>query len=123
MTRLRELFMNQEQVLVHRVAVELFQSKLEEGHPMSPHVLYMIDLIEQLRRCDFPLNDTLGRSVILGSLPQLFNQFVLNFNMQGSRCSYNELHRMLQTAEKDLRKGVPTRLSKSTALPTSSQSK
>ena len=103
--------------------MELFQSKFEEGHPMSPHVLHMIDLIEQLRQCDFPLNDTLGWSVILGSLLRSFNQFVLNFNMQGIPCSYNEQHRILQTTEEDLKKRVPNHLPKSTALSATSQSK
>ena len=121
--RLKELFMNQEQVLVHRVAVELFHARLDEGHSVSPHVLRMIDLIEQLRRCDFPLNDMLGRSLILSSLPGSFRQFVSNFNMHGIRCSYSELPRMLLTAEEDLKKGVPTHLQKPTSLSASSHKK
>ena len=87
---------------------------------MGAHVLHMIDLIEQLRRCDFPLNETLGRSVILGSLPTSYRQFVMYFNMNGIQCTYRELHRMLLTAEEDLRNGVPTRLPKPTSLSASS---
>ena len=45
-TQLRELFVNQEQVLVHRVAMELFHVRLDEGHSVSTHVLHLIDLIE-----------------------------------------------------------------------------
>ena len=71
-TQLRELFANQEQVLVHRVAMELFHARPDEGNSISSHVLHLIDLIEQLRRCDFPLNDTLNKSVILGSLPTTY---------------------------------------------------
>ena len=63
---------------------------------------------------------TLGRSVILGSLPSTYRQFVMYFNMNGIRCSYNELHRMLLTAEEDLKKGVPARPPKSTSLSASS---
>ena len=55
--------MNQEHVLVHRVAVELFHARLDEGHSVSLHVLHMIDLIEQLRRWNFPLNDMFRRSL------------------------------------------------------------
>ena len=123
MTQLRESFMNQEQVVVHKVSMELFHSRLDEGQAVSPHVLHLIDLIEQLRRQDFPLNETLGRTVILGSLPASYRQFVMYFNMNGIHCSYRELHRMLLTAEEDLRKGVPTRPPKPTSLSASSQSK
>lgn len=63
--------------------MELFHARLDEGNAMSSHVLHLIDLIEQLRRYNFPLNDTLGRSVILGSLPTSYRQFVLYFNMNG----------------------------------------
>ena len=65
----------------------------------------------------------MGRCVILGSLPVPFRQFVMYFNMNGIHCTYRELHRMLLTAEEDLRKGVPTRPPKPTSLSASSQSK
>ena len=70
--------------------MELFHAKLEEGQAVSPHVLRLNDLIEQLRRYNFPLNDTLGRSVILGSLLASYHQFVMYFNMNGISCSYHD---------------------------------
>ena len=98
MTRLRQSFENQEQVIVHKVAMELFHVRLDEGQSVSPHVLQMIDLIDQLRQHNLILNDILRRSVILGSLPASFRQFVMYFNMHETVCTYHELHRMLITA-------------------------
>ena len=49
MTRLRQSFENQEQVIVHKVAMELFHARLDEGQSVSLYVLQMIDLIDQLR--------------------------------------------------------------------------
>ena len=121
MTRLRQSFENQEQVIVHKVAMELFHARLDEGQSVSPHVLQMIDLIDQLRQHNLILNDILGRSVILGSMPASFRQFVMYFNMHGTVCTYHELHRMLLTAEEDLKKGLPTRPPRSTSLSASSQ--
>ena len=103
--------------------MELFRSKLDEGRPVSPHVLHMINLIEQLGRCDFHFSDALGRNLILQSLPPSFSQFIMNYNMQGIKCSYSELNKMLQTVEEDIKKGVPTRLPKAASLSASSSSR
>ena len=121
MTRLRQSFENQEQVVVHKVAMELFHARLDEGQSVSPHVLQMIDLIDQLRQHNLILNDILGRSVVLGSLPTSYRQFVMYFNMNMTICTYQELHRMLLTTEDDLKKGIPTRPPKPTSLSASSQ--
>ena len=43
------------------------------------------------------------------------------FFLAGIQCSYSQLHRMLQTAEEDIKKGVPTLISKS-SVPSSSSS-
>ena len=81
MTRLRQSFENQEQVIVHKVAMELFHARLDEGQSVSPHVLQMIDLIDQLRQHNLILNDILGRSVILSSLPASYRQLMMYFNI------------------------------------------
>ena len=63
--------------------MELLHARLDEGQAVSPHVLQMIDLIGQLWQHNLILNDILGRSVILGSLPTSYRQFVMYFNMNG----------------------------------------
>ncbi|XP_017628521.1 uncharacterized protein LOC108471409 [Gossypium arboreum] len=55
--------------------------KLAEGSPVGPHVLKMIGYIESLFKLGFPLGQELATDVILQSLPDSYNQFVLNFNM------------------------------------------
>ncbi|PNX67837.1 putative retrotransposon protein, partial [Trifolium pratense] len=59
---LKTLYQEQARIERFEVSKDLFQAKLSEGSPVSPHVLKMI-----------------ATDLILQSLPESFNQFVLNF--------------------------------------------
>ena len=89
---------------MHRIAVELFHTFLLEGKPVSPHVMKLIDCIEELERMDIPIDNRLGNSVILASLPKSFKDFTVNFNMHKMLPTYSELHIMLLTAQDDMNK-------------------
>ncbi|XP_078165506.1 uncharacterized protein LOC144560202 [Carex rostrata] len=82
----------------------LYQCKLAEGSPVSPHVLKMMGYIENLNRLGYPLSKELATDIILQSLPSSYHQFILNFNMNGLEKSMTELHGILKTAEQNLRK-------------------
>ncbi|KAK8694471.1 hypothetical protein V6N13_072022 [Hibiscus sabdariffa] len=53
----------------------------------------------------FPLNDELAIDVVLQSLPDNFNQFVLNFNMNEMNKTLPQLVAMLRTGKSNMKKG------------------
>ncbi len=102
--QLRELFQVQARTERYETSKALYQCKLAEGSPVSPHVLKMMGYIENLNRLGYPLSKELATDIILQSLPISYHQFILNFNMNGLEKSMTELHGMLKTAEQNLRK-------------------
>ncbi|KAK8613675.1 hypothetical protein V6N13_101432 [Hibiscus sabdariffa] len=65
----------------------------------------MMGYIQTLEKLGFALNDELATDVILQSLPDSFNQFVLNFNMNEINKTLPQLLGMLRTAESNMKKG------------------
>ncbi|KAK8640542.1 hypothetical protein V6N13_008295 [Hibiscus sabdariffa] len=61
--------------------------------------------IQALEKLGFPLNNELAIDVVLQSLPDSFNQFVLNFNMNEINKTLPQLLGMLRTAEGNMKKG------------------
>ena len=50
---------------------------------LSAHVLKMKGYVDHLARLGFPIVPELATDLILNSLPRSYDQFVLNFNMNG----------------------------------------
>ncbi|KAK8633282.1 hypothetical protein V6N13_014128 [Hibiscus sabdariffa] len=65
----------------------------------------MMGNIQVLEKLGFALNDELATDVILQSLPDSFNQFVMNFNMNEINKTLPQLLGMLRTAESNTKKG------------------
>ncbi|KAK8986907.1 hypothetical protein V6N11_055224 [Hibiscus sabdariffa] len=65
----------------------------------------MIGYIQALEKLGFPLNIELAIDVVLQSLPDSFNQFVLNFNMNEINKTLPQLLGMLRTAESNMKEG------------------
>ena len=80
--------------------------KLKEGDPLSPHVINMIGYMQALDQLGFPLGDELSTDTILGSLPDSYGSFILNYHMHGMEKKLTELHGMLKVAEEDIKKGT-----------------
>ncbi|KAL4323794.1 hypothetical protein GQ457_11G030890 [Hibiscus cannabinus] len=78
---------------------------MSEGSPVGAHVIKMMGYIQALEKLGFPLNDELAIDVVLQSLPDSFNQFVLNFNMNEINKTLPQLLGMLRTAESNMKKG------------------
>ena len=100
---LKMLYQEQARNERFQVSKALFNSKLSEGNPVGPHVLKMIGYVENLERLGFPLGKELATDFILQSLPDSFNQFVMNFNMNDMDKSLPELLSMLKTAEQNMK--------------------
>jgi len=67
-------------------------SSLLDIDQVGPHVLKMIDLIEQLEKLGCKIGKEISQDLILQSLPDSFSQFVVNFNMNKMG---SDLHEML----------------------------
>ncbi|KAK8669723.1 hypothetical protein V6N13_107147 [Hibiscus sabdariffa] len=65
----------------------------------------MMGYIHTLEKLGFPLNDELAIDVVLQSLSDSFNQFVLNFNMNEINKTLPQLLGMLRTAKSNIKKG------------------
>ncbi|KAL4278538.1 hypothetical protein GQ457_03G017230 [Hibiscus cannabinus] len=72
---------------------------MSEGSPVVAHVIKMMGYIQTLEKLGFALNDELPIDVVLQSLPDSFNQFVLNFNMNEINKTLPQLLGMLRTAK------------------------
>ncbi|KAK8556154.1 hypothetical protein V6N13_064237 [Hibiscus sabdariffa] len=78
---------------------------MSEGSPVGAHVIKMTGYIQALEKSGSPLNIELSIDVVLQSLPDSFNQFVLNFNMNEINKTLPQLLGMLRTTESNMKKG------------------
>ncbi|KAK8670112.1 hypothetical protein V6N13_104873 [Hibiscus sabdariffa] len=102
---LKEIYEGQARQERYETSKALFQCKMSEGSPVGAHVIKMMGYIQTLEKLGFALNDELATDVILQSLPDSFNQFVLNFNMNEINKTLPQLLGMLRTAESNMKKG------------------
>ena len=64
--------------------------------------------IDHLDRLRFPISQELATDLILNSLPNSYDQFVMNYNMNNMDKSISELHSMLKTAGVNIQKKKPS---------------
>ncbi|KAK9025078.1 hypothetical protein V6N11_064977 [Hibiscus sabdariffa] len=96
---LKEIYEGKARQERYETSKALFQCKMSEGSPVGAHVIKMMGYIQTLEKLGFPLNDELAIDVVLQSLPDSFNQFMLNFNMNEINKTLSQLLGMLRTAE------------------------
>ena len=81
--------------------------KMTPGTSVSAHVLKMNGLIDQLNKIGAPISHELATDLILGSLLESYDQFVMNYNMHHMEKSIAELHGMLKNVETNIQKTNP----------------
>ena len=99
MTHLKEIFQEQachESFVTNKA---LTSCKMAPCTSVSAHVLKMKGYIDTLEKLDVPICRELATDLILGSLSERYDQFVMIFNMHGMDKSIAELHGMLKYAE------------------------
>ncbi|KAK8951727.1 hypothetical protein KSP39_PZI004223 [Platanthera zijinensis] len=104
---LKKMFQGQARQERFDVTKALFQCKMGVRDSVGTHVLKMIGYIENLERLSFPLGQELATDLILQSLPDSYEQFVLNYNMNEIDKTLPELLGMLRTAEINMKKAKP----------------
>jgi hypothetical protein len=101
--QLKSLFQEQARIERYDISKAILDAKLDENKPVSPHVLRMIGLFERMSRLGNEYSREMATDIIFHSLHEGFNQFILNYNMNGMDKSLTELHGMLKTAEKNIK--------------------
>ena len=81
--------------------------KMTPRTSVSALVLKMKGLIDQLDKLGAPISHELATDLILGALPESYDQFVMNYNMHYMEKSIAELHRMLKNVETNIQKTNP----------------
>ncbi|XP_056690534.1 uncharacterized protein [Spinacia oleracea] len=102
-SELKNMFQDMARVERFETHRQILDTKLKKGEPVSPHVLKMIGLIENMSRLDQQFSQEMGVGTILHSHHSGYDQFKLNYNMNSLDKTLTELHGMLKTAEKTLK--------------------
>ncbi|KAA0063133.1 Retrovirus-related Pol polyprotein from transposon TNT 1-94 [Cucumis melo var. makuwa] len=77
--------------------------KLTRGSQVSPHVLKIKSYLEQLQRLGLEISCELTIDIVLQSLPDNFDQFVMSYNMHGMEKSLTKLHGMLKISKLNIK--------------------
>lgn len=102
-SELKNMFQDLARVERFETHRQILETKLKKGEPVSPHVLKMIGLIENMSRLDQQFSQEMAIDTILHSLHSGYDQFKLNYSMNSLDKTLTELHGMLKTAEKTLK--------------------
>ena len=92
---LKKMYDTQSRTARYQLSKKLFRSSMFAKDQVGPHVLKMIDLIEQLEKLECKIGKKLSQDLILQSLPNSFSQFIVNFNMNKMNCDLHEMLNML----------------------------
>ena len=101
---LKELYGEQSRTARYELSKQLFRARMVKGTPIEAYVLKMINLIEDLGRLGFAMDEELSLDLILQSLLELFSQFIVNSYMNKLDYSSPELFNLLKTTEATLRR-------------------
>ena len=96
MVHLKGMFQEQARQERFTTTKALNACKMTPGTSISAHVLKMKGLINQLDKLGAPISHELAIDLILGSLPESYDQFVMNYKMHHMEKSIAELHGMLR---------------------------
>ena len=73
------------------------------GSSVSPHVLKMKGYLDHLEKLGLSISQELATDIILQSLPDAYDGFVMNYNMDNMEKTISELHGMLKTATQNIK--------------------
>ncbi|CAL5379479.1 unnamed protein product [Camellia sinensis] len=104
---LKEKFGEQSRTARQTAMKGLMSTEMVEGTPVREHVLKMISFINILETLGADIDGETKIDAILSSLPDSYNQFILNYNMNKMIVAPSELLNMLQAAEDLIKKSQP----------------
>ena len=103
---LKEMFQEKARIERFTTIKALLSCKLTTGGSVSPHVLKMKGHLDHLDKLGLKIEKELAVDIILQSLPEAYDSFVMNYNMHSMDKSVSELHGMLKTAEKNIKSNI-----------------
>ncbi|KAL0301584.1 UNVERIFIED_CONTAM: hypothetical protein Sradi_6435200 [Sesamum radiatum] len=109
MHRMKELYAVPDRHIRYAVTKAFFGARTIEGLSVREHVLMMLSLVEKLKdlQADFDKEETYI-DVIMQSLPPFYDQFIINYNINGLEKSLHELINMLVQYEATIEKSAPS---------------
>ena len=73
------------------------------GSSVIPHVLKMKGYLDHLEKLGLLINQELAINIILQSIVDAYDGFIMNHNMHKMEKSISELHEILKTAEQNIK--------------------
>ena len=107
MVHLKEMFQEQARQERFTTTKALNACKMTPGTSISAHVLNMKGLIDKLDKLGAPISHESATDLILGSLLESYDQFVMNYNMHHMEKSIAKFHGMLKNVETNIQKINP----------------
>ena len=112
--KLREMFAKGQRQERLEVLKALKKCQHKDGESVCAHVQKMQRLIERLEKLDVKFDKNLAIDMVLDSLPDSYDPFIMQFHMNDGETNMMQLHNLLQRAEQGMKKSHV--LSSSTAV-------
>src|ERR1041384_3566221 len=98
-TQLNALYLKQARTKRYEVTKPLWECKMAEGSSLREHVIKLVGYARRLNALGFAIPTTLGTDILLASRPPSYNDFIMNYNMNGLDTTIDKLFAMLKTAD------------------------
>ena len=93
--RLEEMFKEQARIERFATIKVLLACQMVLGSSISPHVLKIKGYLDHLEKLGLSISQELAIDILLQTLPDAYDGFVMNYNMHNMEKTIFELHRML----------------------------
>jgi len=103
MKQLKEMFQVQARVEKYHALGNATQCKMQDGTPVSSHLLKMKGYFDHLERLGMKFDVELQTDLIMLSLPPSFDSFISHFHMSDMQRTIPQLFGMLRTFESDMK--------------------
>ncbi|KAJ9554972.1 hypothetical protein OSB04_009586 [Centaurea solstitialis] len=102
--KLREMFAKGQRQERLEVLKALKKCQHRDGESVCAHVQKMQRLIERLEKLDVKFDKNLAIDMVLDSLPDSYDPFIMQFHMNDGETNMMQLHNLLQRAEEGMKK-------------------
>ncbi|KAK4391424.1 hypothetical protein Sango_1920200 [Sesamum angolense] len=109
MHSMKELYVVPDRHIRYVVTKAFFGTRMIEGSSVREHGVMILSLVEKLKdlQTDFEKEETYV-DVILQSMPLSYDQFIINYNMNGLENNLHELINLLVQYEATIEKSAPS---------------
>ena len=98
------LYKKQAMVEHFEITKALIECRMVGDSSVSEHIVKLVGYVDRLATLEFGIPPILDTYMVLAPLPPSYDDFIMNYNMNGMEKSANELFTMLQTAEARMQK-------------------